>query len=187
MRSPYEQLPEEHVRHFHAFVHYRDLGVERSIAKALAQHKDGCRTGQKRASGDIADWEAWSSKFAWVARVKAFESDLDKVKLEAQKEEAVEMGKRHAKAAALMLDALVAPAMVLTDKLRANPELLNELAASIDDREAVLALLEVVRQTASVAPNVAKMEREARGVGEDSAERGNTVKVVVKLDEGFVV
>jgi hypothetical protein len=67
--KPYEKLSQESDKSWHAFVCYRDLGVDRSTAKV------GQRLGKSKTLMD-----RWSSKNNWVERVAAYDVDQDRIR-----------------------------------------------------------------------------------------------------------
>lgn len=76
-----------------AFCIYRDLGDERSIAKALGG--DGKRAAKRR-------YEEWSSKNNWVQRARAWDASLvDRIRKDREKE-LIAMRKRHIEAGQAM-------------------------------------------------------------------------------------
>lgn len=90
--EPWERQPEETPKAFEAFCVYRDLGAERSIAKA------GKRLGKNRVT-----LEGWSSKYEWVSRCAAWDTEQDRLARIAQTKEIKKMRKRHAALASTML------------------------------------------------------------------------------------
>lgn len=90
--DPWERQPEETTKAFEAFCVYRDLGTERSIAKA------GKQLGKNRVT-----LEGWSSKYDWVKRVAAWDAEQDRIARKAQQEDIKKMRKRHAGVATAML------------------------------------------------------------------------------------
>lgn len=90
--EPWERQPEETVKAYAAFCVYRDLGPERSLAKA------GAVLGKN--PGGL---EEWSSKNDWVKRSAAWDAEQDRIARQAQLDEIVKMRKRHAKLASDML------------------------------------------------------------------------------------
>lgn len=77
---------------YEAFCTYRDLGPNRSIAKA----------GQTMGKNKVT-LEQWSRKFNWVKRVAAWEVEQDRIAREEQISEIKKMRRRHAKLASDML------------------------------------------------------------------------------------
>lgn len=90
--EPWERQPEETPKAFEAFCVYRDLGPERSIAKA------GKQLGKNRVT-----LEQWSSKYEWVKRCTAWDTEQDRIARQDQQKEIKKMRKRHAGIAAAML------------------------------------------------------------------------------------
>lgn len=68
MPQPWERLPDESTKAFEAFVIYRDLGAERSLAK-VAQEVGKSKTLIER----------WSARDAWVKRVELWDVEQDRM------------------------------------------------------------------------------------------------------------
>lgn len=90
--EPWERQPEETTKAFEAFRVYRDLGTERSIAKA------GRQLGKNRVT-----LEGWSSKFNWVERVAAWDAEQDRIARQEQIKAIKAMRNRHAGMAKAMI------------------------------------------------------------------------------------
>lgn len=90
--EPWERQPEETPKAFEAFCVYRDLGPERSIAKA------GKRLGKNRVT-----LEQWSSKFDWVKRTAAWDAEQDRIARQEQIKAIKAMRNRHAGMAKAMI------------------------------------------------------------------------------------
>jgi hypothetical protein len=176
-------LPDESGAAFHAFSHYRDMGPHRSIRKAAQIHRAECGRSEVEARARLASWQDWASRYRWVERAAQHDVALDGKKLDGQADRAVELGRRHAEMAAAALSVLALPALVLSEKLRTDGALLRMLEP--ESLEDLLRLLNLARTAAQAMPSLATMEREARGLSE--AVEGQTVKVVVKVDEDFRV
>ena len=182
-RARYEQMPEESTEAFHAFAHYRDMGSERSIDNAYFEHQDRCLGQQKRSKRATGRWTGWSEKHGWSERALAYDHELDKTKLSAFRQEAIEMGRRQAQLASSALDVLAGPALAFAKHLNDNPELLEQVSKDAHP----MAMADYVSTVAAAMGTLAKMEREARGVnGEGGQEEASaTVRVVFKMDEEF--
>lgn len=185
--NPWERMDSETDAAFHAFQHYRDLGPERSIEAAVAQHRDGCGTGGGRGRADPKGWEKWSSRYEWVDRCAAWEAHLDTKRIESFEEVAVEMGRRHAEQASAALMVLSAPAKALAKMLAEGSDVMENFATlAKTDPTAFLAMVDLVKASSQALPALAKMEREARGLGDGEEGAGvQEVRVVVKVDENF--
>ena len=84
--KPYERLDKETPKAFQAFRIYRDLGIDRTIAKVaeeLGKHPNAVA--------------AWSQKHNWTRRAGAWDRELDSVGLNAELSEVEEMHRRQAK------------------------------------------------------------------------------------------
>ncbi|WP_454728538.1 hypothetical protein [Cellulosimicrobium protaetiae] len=93
---PWDRQPEETPRAFDAFRAYALLGPSRSLAK-VGQEWGGKRTQLER----------WSSRWAWVARARAWDDEQARVEDRAWRERARTHARRHADAAASVLARLV--------------------------------------------------------------------------------
>ncbi len=65
----WERQPEETSKAYEAFICYRDLGPDRSLAKAAESYYG--------SSTNLAQIGLWSRKFDWVARVRAYDDFLE--------------------------------------------------------------------------------------------------------------
>lgn len=181
--NPWDRMDSETSMAFHGFTHYRDLGTERSIARAMQDHRDNCPEGKARE----ATWEEWSSRFEWVDRSVAWDRHLDGVQQKAFEGSFAEIGERHAAQAAAALEVLSRPAMELAKVLDESHVLANLSELAKTDATAFLAVVDLVKTLSASLPALAKMEREARGMGTgtEGTTGPETVRVVVKLDDGF--
>jgi hypothetical protein len=68
MPEPWERLDGESVQAFEGFALYRDMGVERSLAKVAA------RLGKSKALMD-----RWSARDRWVARADSWDVEADRL------------------------------------------------------------------------------------------------------------
>lgn len=90
--EPWERQQEETTKAFEAFCVYRDLGTDRSIAKA------GKQLGKNRVT-----LEQWSSKYDWVKRVAAWDAEQDRIARQEQLKAIKAMRNRHAGMAKAMI------------------------------------------------------------------------------------
>jgi hypothetical protein len=88
--KPWEQQNKESTQAFAAFREYRDTPPEDRSIRAVAQ-----KMGYKNPSPLLR----WSSKYSWVDRARAYDMELDRRILEAQRRSITEMKERHIKAA----------------------------------------------------------------------------------------
>ena len=80
-----ERLPGESARAFHAYCVYRDLGPDRTIARAwAAEHQKEGASAQVFKSGQrstrcrsMGHWGALSRRWAWVARAREYDTQVD--------------------------------------------------------------------------------------------------------------
>lgn len=90
--EPWERQEGETPRAYEAFCVYRDLGAGRSITKtAQTLNKNRTTIGE------------WSTKYEWVKRAAAWDSEQDRVARRTQIEEIKKMRKKHAALASSML------------------------------------------------------------------------------------
>jgi hypothetical protein len=140
--------PDESDSAFRAFACYRDLGARRSL-RAVAQ--------ELGKSGSLIS--RWSAEHEWRSRVRAWDAEQDRVKREAQRAEADELGRRHARTLRTQIEALAAPAVALLSRLSHEPEAFADLAPA--------ELLDLVAKTARPLSQLIELERATRGVSDD--------------------
>lgn len=146
--EPWERQPGEPSAAFEAFTVYRDLGADRSLAKA----------GQKLGKATHT-LERWSVRWQWVARAQAWETAQDRARLQAQLRAAQAAGLRHAALAEQTLTALSQPVQALLARLRDDPDALEDLASRpVED------LLFLIARCAQAMKPVVEVERLARGL-----------------------
>lgn len=108
---PWDQPTEgETPRAFSAFTVYRDLGPDRSLARAAEAFYRG------RTAAKVRQLETWSSRHRWRDRVAAYDRWLDAQLVARRREEHLAMAERHASTARSTLD-LVAGQLVALVKL----------------------------------------------------------------------
>jgi hypothetical protein len=81
----WEQRPDESSQAYRAFAIYRDLGIDRSIAAAYRQ---STKKPKQLPSGR---WKAWSARYQWDSRAKAYDAHLHAIEQRARE---VEIAKR---------------------------------------------------------------------------------------------
>ncbi|PFP29391.1 hypothetical protein COJ96_10835 [Bacillus sp. AFS073361] len=95
-KAPYERREGESVKAFEAFKVYRDMGMDRSLAKV----------GEKLGKSTTL-MERWSSKYEWVERSQAYDDDIDRKAIIENEKKRKEMVKRHAQAATMFQSKVV--------------------------------------------------------------------------------
>lgn len=96
MAQPWERLVNESAKSFEAFVRYRDMGPDRSLARVA-----------KELGKSTTLIERWSARDAWVVRVEAWEVEQDRLWRQQQIASRREVGKRHLRIANAMQGRLV--------------------------------------------------------------------------------
>jgi len=91
MAEIWERQKDESSRAYAAFCVYRDLGIERSLDKALA-------TANKKPT-NRRHWARWMEKYNWVKRTKAYDDYIERKKREEKEKAILDMAERHAKLA----------------------------------------------------------------------------------------
>lgn len=91
-RKPWEMMEDERPKPFEAFCIYRDMGLDRTIAKVA-----------KQLSKSYQLMSRWASQYNWGERVAAWDREQDRVARESQLSEIAKMRNRHAKLATDML------------------------------------------------------------------------------------
>jgi hypothetical protein len=98
--DPWELQPGEPPEAYAAFVEYRDMGAGRSLAILANQ---AVKPGQNRGKS-LSLLEEWSSRFKWQMRIRAWISEEDRIRREANLELLIELQRRHLHVARTMLD-----------------------------------------------------------------------------------
>src|SRR5919202_6220915 len=80
-RKPWERLPDEPDKQFHAFSIFRDLGHSRTLREAYRLYAD--KPDAPKAQGYFLKW---ADTWRWQERVEAYDCYMDSAKVEAQKE-----------------------------------------------------------------------------------------------------
>lgn len=159
MPAPWERRSDESPKAFHAFATYRDLGPARSLDRAR-------QALGKNAAGYKRLLDEWSSKYAWVERVAAWDAHHDALARErftlewqARRQQIAKDAERDQEASSLLVRAL-------SDRFERDPASLGALDELSADALATLALAAARTRKHSVA-----VEMLARGVLR--AETGN--------------
>jgi hypothetical protein len=96
MAQPWERLHGESAKAFEAFVRYRDMGPERSLAKVA-----------RELGKSTTIIERWSARDSWVQRVAAWEEEQDRIWRDQQVASRREVGRRQLRIANAMQAQLV--------------------------------------------------------------------------------
>jgi hypothetical protein len=92
---PWEKLEKETSKAFAAFISYRRLAPkQRSVQKAVREEY-----GEGANQGKLRQYMEWSRRFNWVARVLAWDEEVDRKAREEEIQQAKEMRTRHIKMA----------------------------------------------------------------------------------------
>jgi hypothetical protein len=125
MSQPWERRSHESSKSFRHFCIYRDMGPGRSLAKAAGE--SGVRVGLL---------ERFSAKWEWVARVTAYDDELDRQKRESNEAERRSMADRHARLAMLIQSAAIDQTRKWLEEVQASdkpiwtPDQLNRIMAT---------------------------------------------------------
>lgn len=103
----WERLPSEPLKAFKAFQTYRDMGYRRDKTVVAA-----------RLGLPYEKIARLATKWKWEERINAWEKHIDKVRIEAIKEEIKLMAQRHIQQALIFQRALVLPAEALLNRIR---------------------------------------------------------------------
>lgn len=154
--KPWERQEYDTDKSFHAFVCYRDLGASRSLGAAAQELGYGSRAALYR----------WSTNHNWIERAKAWDIEQDRVRREAQLEEVEKMSRRHARHSQAIGFALVQPVLAVIKRV-------EELRGRLEESD-IVELFEQVPGIAYAYPQIARLERLARGEPTSIASGGFT-------------
>jgi hypothetical protein len=100
----WDQQPGETAKAFEVFRIYRDMGLKRSHVKAYKLYKGLDQEDEINSHGRF---DAWSTKYNWVARCQAYDRYMDQVETAERVKAIKEMGERHAKIACAFLSKVI--------------------------------------------------------------------------------
>lgn len=118
MAELWERNEEESEKAFVAFRAYRDMGIGKRSINRAAQEILQTDYSEHQAKA----WRAWSSKYGWVKRVRAWDAELDRERLEKEKVELEEMRQRHLTEARGLQSLGISGLAKLQRKIRENPD-----------------------------------------------------------------
>lgn len=87
MTTPWDRQEKESPKAYKAFIAYKDMGPDRSLAKVVEKAGKG-------KTGYLRQLKAWSAKYGWVARAEAWDDHLADVAVEAMEQKRREMAER---------------------------------------------------------------------------------------------
>jgi hypothetical protein len=164
--KPWEQQLGESAPAFAAFKVYRDMGSSRSQVKVAE------KLGKTRQL-----LSQWSMKHSWMARVRAWEREQDRLTLEA-------VQKRHRTALQNAIVTLSQPVLIMQALLKQEPMLAEDLALSIlqSSPHARLAqydrLMNLIARSSGALPSLIQAERLVNGVSTQNV-------AVAETEDGF--
>lgn len=164
----WDRQPGEGNKPYHAFCHYRDLGVNRTLTWAVIQHLRACM-GRPVDDAPLSPyqthkWSEYSAKYGWVARVQAWDAaqaNLVRDQLAADHRETMV---RHARLAQGALTALSAPVRACLEMLKDPQVLANLVAEGKASPAKTLAMVTAVGWAARNIPALIAIERQALGI-----------------------
>ena len=95
----WDRMEDESSKAYEAFCAYRDLGPQRSVAKAVKNYVETTETKRRTKQ---RWWLNWSKKHSWVARVTAYDDYIELEQRKVQEQEKREMVRRHAQLSLMM-------------------------------------------------------------------------------------
>lgn len=153
--DPWERLPQETHKAWHAFVAYRTLeGRARSIRKAYRAH-----TGRQDAKDNPSSWDQWAKRNRWVERCAAWDAHQDEIRREARENAIRAMENQHAQLAEQMLAVVRAEISKLGRRVQ---DQLQRLQANPQDTVALRPVV-ATKLLADMAATATRIERQARG------------------------
>lgn len=173
--DPWSQQPGESARAFLAFTHYRDLGMERSQAKADENYRAEVGLTPKPAKElPTKQISEWSRIFRWVERCAAYDDHLDAIQLAIHRKQRIRSATLQANRAAKAAAALSHPMELYVRRMEevAGGRRLDQLN-DLGDED----LLRLARHAISLLPEMHKAERDALNSTTDAAPQMERVKL----------
>ena len=168
--DPWEKREHETSKAYAAFCAYRDMGTDRSIAKATPIIYKGIQAEKIRLK--YGQLTAWSSKYGWVARVDAYDVYLEE-NVRRESEAAIKkMAHDHALVASLAIHKGAERIQLIVNGADKDG---NPLPSELTPKEAI----DFIRFGA-------ELERKSRGAPDQIVELGGEVKgssVVIYLPD----
>lgn len=103
--NPWEKQEGENTKPYAAFCAYRDMGVNRSLAK-IVNIVYG-ESSETKSSAKLRQLTTWSSKHGWVKRAEAYDVYLETTERLENEKAIKDMAKRHAQASLLTMSKAV--------------------------------------------------------------------------------
>lgn len=128
--QPWERQKDESSKAFEGFTVYRDMGAERSLAKA------GRSLGKSKTL-----LEKWSSQWNWVERARAYDNEIERQAKAKAVKEVKEMHSRHIKIA-LQLQAKALEALNKTKPTLMEPKDIKEFIKVATELERMNRIIE---------------------------------------------
>lgn len=164
--QPWERQFNESLSAFTAYELFQNQGSKRTLTKVVEIL--GCnRTNVTR----------WKSRWAWNERALAWDNEQARVRRAAFLGEIEEMGRRQARNAQDISDALMVPVMAFLDNRDLNPDILRGMKSD--------ELFALVARAAKEWPGIMKAERLARGETTEIIDHGGQVGINHGLQSEF--
>lgn len=164
----WERLPREPLKAFKAFQEYRDMGYRRDRSVVAAQ-----------LGIPYPKIARLATKWRWDARIDAWEKHLDKIRLEASKEEVRLMAQRHIQQSLIFQKALLLPALAFLNRIQPekDPRRENRNFEMLPFDK----LFDLVLDAASAFSKAIDVERKARGEPNEITKHNSNETIQVIL------
>jgi hypothetical protein len=173
-RSPFDRLPGEPARAYHAFCHYRDAGSTRSLDRSWREHHAKCLgTVQPATRRRPMSWGDWSARWGWVERAGSYDAHLDRQKRTAFEAEQVEAARRHARVLQAAISAATIPLRVALETA-ATPDGIETLrSAALANVSGLRLAVSEARLSAASLPSLVQAERLTLGMATEHHQLTN--------------
>lgn len=168
-KLPWERQPKENEWAFLAFNLYKDIGVDRTVAKVARQ------LGKSESHCYMMH-----HKWKWTERAQAWDDEVQRKKNEATIKAAQDMAKRHASMSMAYQAPFLSMAKIAIDKIKADEDDFKEM--EIDK------FLKVFIDFAKTLDTITGVERKARGEATeitktDITSNGKGIRVILPLSD----
>ncbi len=165
-RPLYERAHDENDWDFYLFTVYRDMNCESRSIKAVSV----------KMNLNYKNLHVKSQRYNWVKRASAWDDECDRIARETQLDVIKEMNERHARNSANLQSMLMLPAGILSNKIKQGGVAAFENMTMED-------LFNIIVKVAHAYPNIAKLERTAKGEADEIKQNDVRLEANVNITE----
>jgi len=170
--NPWDRLPDEDTKWFDRFDRfYRPQGANRTLTEAYRQYYQEQYGSLPDRPGYTTSWGNVAKEWKWKERAEAWDVEIRKARIEAEKEKSVEMARRHIEAS----QALQALALerILKDGIKDVPTALRAWRQSVEIENKARGIPEHIAKVAELTDEQLRRELARRLANVEVGRRPN--------------